>query len=68
MELIDQALEFEPDNADFLYTKGLGYYKQGKVIKAHEIINKAWDLRPHYNHDHYLLLQEVEQVLANQLK
>jgi len=63
MELIDQALDIEPDNADFLYTKGLGYYKQGMVQEAFEIINKAWNLRLRYDHDHYLLLQEVKQAL-----
>ncbi len=66
MELIDQALKIEPENPSFLYTKGLGYYKQGKVEEAYEIINKAWEMRRGYNHEHFKLIQEVEQALANQ--
>jgi tetratricopeptide (TPR) repeat protein len=66
MELINKALALKPDNWYLLYTKGLGYFKQGKVKESHEILNKAWDLRPGYNHDHFILLQEVEQALASQ--
>jgi len=66
MELIDQALKLSPDNVDFLYTRGLGYYKQGNVEKAHQILSEAWEKRGLYNHDHYLLLQEVEQALGRQ--
>jgi tetratricopeptide (TPR) repeat protein len=66
MEFINQALKFEPDNGYLLYTKGLGYYKQGKVKEAHEILKKAWDLRPRYHHEHYLLLREIEQALDSQ--
>ncbi len=63
MELINKALEIEPDNANFLYVKGLGYYKQGRIQEAYEILNKAWDLRLRYDHDHYLLLKEVKHAL-----
>jgi tetratricopeptide (TPR) repeat protein len=66
MTLINQALKINPDDWNLLYTKGLGYYKQGKVEEAHEILKKAWDIRRRYNHDHYLLMQEVEQALARQ--
>jgi tetratricopeptide (TPR) repeat protein len=64
--LIDHALKIAPENWDFLYLKGLGYFKQGKVEEAHEILKKAWDLRPRYHHEHYLLLQEIKQTLASQ--
>jgi tetratricopeptide (TPR) repeat protein len=66
MELITRALEIEPENLSFLYTKGFAYHKQGKVKEAQEILKKTWDLRPRYNHEHYLLLQEAEQALASQ--
>ena len=66
MSLIDQALEIEFDYPEFLYTKGLGYHKLGKVQEAYGIIKEAWDLRAAYYHDHYALLQEVEQALASQ--
>jgi tetratricopeptide (TPR) repeat protein len=66
IELINQALKINPDNWNFLFTKGLGCFKQGKLKEAQEILTKAWDLRPRYNHEHYLLRQEVEQALAGQ--
>ena len=79
MELIDQALKSTPDNVDyisimynklepnvvqFLYAKGLGHYKEGKIEEAHQLLKEAWEKRPLYDHDHYLLLQEVEQALT----
>jgi len=66
LNLVTQALEISPDNASFLFTKGLALYRKGRYEEAHEIIKKAWDLRFFYYHDHYKLLQEVEQALARQ--
>lgn len=66
MELITRALELEPDNWNFLYTHGLGLYQQGKLNETQVVLDKSWEIRPYYNHDHYLLIQEVEQALARQ--
>jgi len=66
LSLILQILKTNPDYWDYLYTYGLGLYKKGDYQEAHEILLKAWDLRPSYNHEHYLAIQEVEQSLANQ--
>ena len=66
MELVSRVLENEPDNGNFLHTYGLGLYKQGKLKESQEVLNKAWYLRPYYDHDHYQLLQEVEQALARE--
>ena len=41
-------------------------YKQGKLTESHEVLNRSWEMRSYYNHDHYLLIQEVEQALARQ--
>jgi len=49
-----------------MYTYGLGLYKQGKLTEAQEALNKAWDLIPFYDHDHFLCIQEVEKALASQ--
>ncbi|MGM0667654.1 MAG: tetratricopeptide repeat protein, partial [Bacteroidota bacterium] len=65
MELIDRALESAPDHIGCLYTKGLGYFKQGKIEKAHEVLKRGWDARNSYDHEHYLLMKEVEQALAS---
>ena len=66
IELIIPVLEENPDYWDYLYTYGLGLYKREKYNESYIIINKAWDLRPSYFHDHYILLQEAEQALAKQ--
>ena len=68
MELINQALEVEPDNWDFLYTHGLGLYKQGQLEESLDILKKSWEARPDYNHNYCLHIQEVEKALANQNK
>lgn len=65
-ELILSVLKKNPDYWDYLYTYGLGLYKKEEDKEAHEILKKAWDLRPSYSHEHYLLLQEVEQTLARE--
>jgi len=66
LDLVNQALELDPDNPDFLYTKGLGYYKRGETEEANEILKKAWDLRLRYDYDHLHMLEEIEQSLASQ--
>ena len=34
MMLVDSALKINPDNYNYLESKGLGFYKQGKYKKA----------------------------------
>jgi tetratricopeptide (TPR) repeat protein len=60
IDFINQALEIESECPTCLYLKGLGYYKQGRTDEAYELVTEAWDLRPFYHHEHYLLIQEVE--------
>ena len=70
--LIDRALEADTTDDELLsyiyHTKGLGFYKHGKYNEALGFLNRAWDLRPNYDHDHFLHIQEVEQALASQNK
>jgi Tfp pilus assembly protein PilF len=66
LELIDKALKLSPDNYLLLDTKGWGLYKQGKYQEALDFIQKSWDLKPIYNHEIYLHLQEVKKAVANQ--
>jgi tetratricopeptide (TPR) repeat protein len=70
ISLIDQALETNPTDmrllASIYHTKGWGLHKQGKNREALEHLYKAWDLRPFYDHDHFLHIQEVEKALASQ--
>ena len=70
MILIDRTLESNPTDmkllASIYHTKGWGLHKQDKNREALKHLNKAWELRPLYDHDHFLHIQEVEQALASQ--
>ena len=68
LDLVNQALELLPDNYNYQYTKAIGLYKKGKHKEALELLKKSWDLRINYDHEHYLLIKEVEQAIANQNK
>lgn len=68
LDLANQALDLRPDNYEYQYTKAFGLYKQGKNEDALELLNKSWDLRIEYDHEHFLLKKEVEQAVANQNK
>jgi len=63
LELIEGALELSPDNYLYLDTKGWGLFKQGKLTEALDLIQKSWDLKPVYDHDIFLHLQEVTRNL-----
>jgi tetratricopeptide (TPR) repeat protein len=63
-ELISQVFEVKPDNWEFLYTYGLGLYKQGKFKKALEFLEKSWESRPYYDHEHFQYLEEAKKAAA----
>jgi tetratricopeptide (TPR) repeat protein len=65
LELIEKALESTPDYYNYLDTKGWGLYKKGKTEEALENIQKAWDLRPVYNHEIFLHLEEVKKAVGH---
>jgi tetratricopeptide (TPR) repeat protein/TolB-like protein len=64
LELIERALEKQPDNYLFLDCKGWGLYRQGKVKEAHALIAEAWNLKLVYNHLINLHLEEVKKAMA----
>jgi tetratricopeptide (TPR) repeat protein len=69
MKLIDKALSLDPNNYNYLYTKGWGLYKQGRYQEAFNVLQKSWDLRMQkaiYSHDAFLHLEEVKKAVANQ--
>jgi tetratricopeptide (TPR) repeat protein len=63
--LINLILEKSPNDVNALYAKGLGYYKLGRIEEAYEFINSSWDMRSFYDHNHYILLQELKQAITN---
>lgn len=64
LELIDKALESSPDDYYFLDTKGWGLYKEGNYKEALTYLEKSWELKPIYDHDLYLHLNEVKKAMA----
>jgi len=66
LKLVEKALVLNPDNYEYLDTKGWGLYKQGKYKEASEILQKSWDLRRQfaiYDHKAYLHLEEAKKQL-----
>jgi uncharacterized protein HemY len=63
----DSALKSEPENFNYLHTKGWGLYKQGKFREASGILQKSWDLRMNnsaYNHTAFVHLEESQKAAA----
>jgi tetratricopeptide (TPR) repeat protein len=68
LELIDKALALTPDDYNYLDTKGLGLYKQGKYKEALDFLQKSWDLRRKnaiYDHEAFLHLEAVKKAVAD---
>jgi tetratricopeptide (TPR) repeat protein len=68
LNLIEKALELQPQNFNILYTKGLGLYKKGKYQEALEVLQKSWDLRrkhAFYNHEAFLNLEKAKKAVEN---
>jgi tetratricopeptide (TPR) repeat protein len=69
MELMDTLIKYNPDNYNYLHTKGWGLYKQGKYQEALEILQKSWDIRKEkaiYNHEAFLHLEAAKKAVAEQ--
>jgi tetratricopeptide (TPR) repeat protein len=67
MELVQKGLEIQQDNSFLLWTKGLGYYKQGKYEEALQLLRKAEE-GVGFGSEICKQLHEAEQALANQNK
>jgi tetratricopeptide (TPR) repeat protein len=65
LELADKALEMDPGNYSYLDTKGWGLYKQGKYNEALAILEKSWELKPVYDHELFLHLEEARKAVAD---
>jgi TolB-like protein/Tfp pilus assembly protein PilF len=69
LELVDKALNLQPENYNYLHTKGWGLYRQGKSEESLEILQKSWDLRMKndiYNHEAFLHLEAAKKAVASQ--
>jgi tetratricopeptide (TPR) repeat protein len=69
LQLVESTLESQPENYNFLYTKGWGLHQLGKNREALEILQKSWDLRMKnsiYDHTAFLRLEEARKAVNNQ--
>jgi tetratricopeptide (TPR) repeat protein len=63
MELIRPLVEKYPENVPYLYTFGMGLYKMERYREAEEALQKSWELRPYFDHQHYTLLKKVNDLV-----
>ena len=69
LEINDKALALNPENYNYLHTKGWGLYKQGEYQQALEILQKSWNIRRKqavYDHEAYLHLEAAKKAVAGQ--
>lgn len=67
LEIVDKALVLNPDNYNYLDTKGWGLYKQGKYKEALEFLEKSWErLNPRYSYGIYSHLEAAKKAVAGQ--
>ena len=66
LDLVDKALEINPESYNSLHNKGWGLYKMGKYVESKEFLQKSWDLRMQtsiYNHKAFLHLEEAKKTV-----
>jgi tetratricopeptide (TPR) repeat protein len=65
IELINKALSISPDDYAITDTKAWGLYKQGKYREALELIQRAWDQKPVYDHELFIHLEAAKKAVAD---
>ena len=65
MDLVNKALDIMPNHYEYLDTRGLGLYKQGKYTEALEILEKSWELKPVYDHEIFKHLEAAKKAVAD---
>ncbi len=68
IDLINKAIEMEPDNYSFLDCKGWCLYKQARYKEALELLEKSWSLKPVYDHEIFLHLEAARKAIISQMK
>jgi tetratricopeptide (TPR) repeat protein len=67
LELSDKALKLNPENFDYMDTKGWGLFKQGKFHNALDILQKSWKKRREqsiYDQEAFLHLEAAKKAVA----
>lgn len=64
LKLIETVIEQDPQNGTYLYTYGMAFFKTGALEKSLEILNQSWDLKPYYDHEHFILINRIKETLS----
>ncbi len=64
--IIVPLMEQYPDKASYLYSYGKLLYNQGRLRKADEVLQKSWDLKSYYDHEHFTITKKLRDQLAAQ--
>jgi tetratricopeptide (TPR) repeat protein len=64
LEYIEKSLQIRPDHYLTLENKALALYKKGSYGEALQLLEKARDLRPVYNHANYKFIEKVRNASA----
>ena len=64
LELFEKARQLNLDEFNYVDGKGYGLLKQGKYKEALDFLEKAWELKPRYNHETYLHLEAAKKAVA----
>jgi len=67
LELLDKALSIRPGSYLYMENKAEALHKLGMHKEALELYEKAWDLRPRYNHSSHLMIEKVRKAAAEKL-
>jgi tetratricopeptide (TPR) repeat protein len=67
MEVLETAMEAEPDNPTLLHLYGWGYFRMEEYSLAKEYLSMADSLSPEYNHSLKLHLDKAEEILSIKL-
>jgi len=65
-EIIVPLVEQYPDNASYLYSYGKLLINQGELIKASEVLQRSWDLKAYYDHEHFTITKKLHDQIAAQ--
>jgi tetratricopeptide (TPR) repeat protein len=65
VDIIEKALDLEPEDPYYLDTRGWGLYKQGRYEEALQDLKESLQCSSLYEHEIYQHIQEVEKALAS---
>lgn len=64
MDMLGPLVDKYPDNASYIYTYGVGLYKMERYREAINALERSWEMRPYYDHEHFTLKNKVHDLLS----